>query len=212
MGRYLTVIVCGVSLILALQGRAAFGEPSGTSGCSCSKSRQDCIPAGFACKLSASQKRQTVKFVKKCGPAGGKSCVPLEFEEKTLESLADCSKAVAGVRGDCMRTKAGRYLGGATRCKVTPCVPDTPIPTTYYCDQEEEFAGQDGLLPVQEDSCGGCRDAASCNATTCSFIKISKSDCTKREGIPESVPCFWSLSGSPRVVNSPAPVSSSVPY
>lgn len=211
MGRYLTVIVCGVSLILALQGRAAFGEPSGTSGCSCSKSRQDCIPAGFACKLSASQKRQTVKFVKKCGPAGGKKCVPLEFEEKTLESLADCSKAVAGVRGDCMRTKAGRYLGGATRCKVTPCVPDTPIPTTYYCDQEEEFAGQDGLLPVQ-DSCGECRDAASCNATTCSFIKISKSDCTKREGIPESVPCFWSLSGSPRVVNSPAPVSSSVPY
>jgi hypothetical protein len=212
MGRYLTVIVCGVSLILALQGRAAFGEPSGTSGCSCSKSRQDCIPAGFACKLSASQKRQTVKFVKKCGPAGGKKCVPLEFEEKTLESLADCSKAVAGVRGDCMRIKAGRYLGGATRCKVFPCVPDTPIPTTYYCHQEEEFAGQDGLLPVQEDSCGGCRDAASCNATTCSFIKISKSDCTKRDGSRESEPCSWSSSGSPRVVTSPAPVTSRISY
>ena len=211
MGRYLTVIVCGVSLILALQGRAAFGEPSGTPGCSCSKSRQDCIPAGFACTLSASQKRQTVKFVTKCGPAGGKKCVALDFEEKTLESLADCSKAVAAVRGDCKRTKAGRYLGGATRCRVTPCVPDTPIPTTFYCDQEEEFAGQDGLLPVQ-NSCGQCKDAASCSSATCSFIKIPKSDCTKRDGSPESEPCSWSSSGSPKVVTSPPPVRSSIPY
>jgi hypothetical protein len=209
MGRYLTVIVCGVSLILALQGRAAFGEPSGAPGCSCSKSRQDCIPPGYACSLSDEQNRQTVRIVTECGPANGKKCVPTKWVDRPLSELARCTGVVAAVKGDCRATKAGTYLV-ATLCSPSPCSPKQ-VSRTFYCEKEEEFAGQDGLLPVQ-DSCGGCRDAASCNSAKCSLIKIPKSDCTKRDGSPESVPCSWSSSGSPRVVTSPAPVSSSTPY
>ena len=210
MGRYLTVIVCGVSLILALQGRAAFGEPSGTPGCSCSISRQDCIPRGYACSLSDQQSKEMVRFVTECGRANNKQCGPTKWAERPLSDLARCSGVVAANKHECRSTKGGTFLV-ATRCgPVTDCTPKNS-PRTYYCEKEEEFAGQDGLLPVQ-NSCGQCKDAASCSSATCSFIKIPKSDCTKRDGIRESEPCSWSSSGSPRVVTSPAPVTSSIPY
>jgi hypothetical protein len=210
MVRFLTLLSClVVSVSWTAIGPCAYAAPADLPGCSCAKKAQDCIPPGYACSLSDEQNRQTVRIVTECGPANGKKCVPTKWADRPLSELAQCTGVVAAVKGDCRATKAGTYLV-ATLCSPSPCSPKQ-VSRTFYCEKEEEFAGQDGLVPVQ-DSCGQCKDAASCNSATCSFVKIPKGDCTKRDGNAESAPCAWSASGSPRVVTSPAPVISPRSY
>ena len=211
MSRFLTLFSCFVlSVFWTVVGPCAYAAPADLPGCSCSKKAQDCIPPGYACSLSDEQNRRTVRIVTECGRGNGKKCVPTKWDDRPLSELARCTGVVAAVKGDCRSKKAGTF-SVATRCgPVSNCTP-IETRTTFICEKEEEFAGQDGFLPVQ-NSCGRCKDAESCSSATCSVIKIPTSDCAKRDGSPESVPCSWSSSGSPRVVTSPAPVSSSIPY